>query len=258
MQWHCVLTKENKYAMYVCMTRYTGTFGQTNDDPTSPNWSYRRPLYFYICHIKKKINKQLIGSLDHRHIGPLKWTHWTNLVQTVFALTRYWNIWLCNGLISPVWSNMIQETSVHGDHYFVSIRSHVSRALAKILKLPIIFERVPIQNGLKCIKWSKMVIFCPSKMEVTWTCQNGSRDRFYLRPCLWDSVIGSIVIKNRFGWMCALTISTGMFELSNGYKKQFVSSRPLLHGIIEPFQLTSLVQHGSIDIWDNCSHYVSI
>ena len=39
-----------------------------------------------------------------------------------------------------------------------------SRALATILKLPVIFERVPIRNGLE---WSKMVIYLPVKEEVT-------------------------------------------------------------------------------------------
>ena len=56
------------------------------------------------------------------------------------------------------------------------------------LKLHIIFETVPAQNGLKwskrgqkCTKWSKFVIFCPSKTKVT--CQNDVHDGSYLRPC---------------------------------------------------------------------------
>ena len=50
----------------------------------------------------------------------------------------------------------------------------VHRALARILKLPVIYERLTIQNGLKrskmgynCIKWSKMVIFLPVKTKIT-------------------------------------------------------------------------------------------
>ena len=49
----------------------------------------------------------------------------------------------------------------------------VGRALTRILKLPVTFERVPVQNefkwfkmGLDCIKWSKVAVFCSSKTEV--------------------------------------------------------------------------------------------
>ena len=42
----------------------------------------------------------------------------------------------------------------------------MGRVLARILKLPVIFERVSIQNDLGLYEWSKLVIFCLSKMEV--------------------------------------------------------------------------------------------
>lgn len=54
------------------------------------------------------------------------------------------------------------------------------RALARILKLPIIFEGALIQNGLKLYKWSKLVLFCQSKAE--FTCLNDRHDRSLLRP----------------------------------------------------------------------------
>ena len=50
----------------------------------------------------------------------------------------------------------------------------VVRALARILKLPFIFERVPVQNGLKLYKLVQNGNFSPLKMKVT--CQNDRHD----------------------------------------------------------------------------------
>ena len=51
----------------------------------------------------------------------------------------------------------------------------LEQALARILKLPIIFESAPIQNGLKLYKIGLIwFIICPTKMEVN--CQNDGHD----------------------------------------------------------------------------------
>ena len=60
------------------------------------------------------------------------------------------------------------------------ITCDVSKGLARILKLPIIFEREPVQNGLKLYKMVKNGNFLASNMEVI--CQNDEHDGSYLRP----------------------------------------------------------------------------
>ena len=56
----------------------------------------------------------------------------------------------------------------------LSNKYHVHKGLNWILKLPVIFEKVPIQNGLKwskmswnCIKWSKIFIFAYQKWKLS-------------------------------------------------------------------------------------------
>ena len=104
-----------------------------------------------------------------------------------------------------------------------------TRAIARILKLPSIFERVLVQNGLKWskhwLKWYEMVQNCHSlPVKNGSSPQNDEQDGFYLRPCCQLGIFWRLLHLCSLEWLaCLKNILTGfslaLNQLGEGTQK---------------------------------------